>query len=193
MLGHIGSHVESILQRSVVHISSISLVSGKILVAWISHREAQLQPICPITHEILIVNIPCQADRPTRRKTLIGTEYGRPVRTNINVEQITVVIGIVAVPVQRERLHQIVARVAQPDADDGERDAACSLVLNELRQLIGIGDADVEVAVGEDDHAVVAVDDEDVRAFKRLRELGVNLFIQRVPDIAKEDVENLFK
>ncbi len=40
---------------------------------------------------------------------------------------------------------------------------------------------------------VVAVDDEDVRAFKRLRELGVNLFIQRVPDIAKEDVENLFK
>ena len=37
---------------------------------------------------------------------------------------------------------------------------------------------------------VVAVDDEDVRAFKRLRELGVNLFIQRVPDIAKEDVEN---
>lgn len=39
----------------------------------------------------------------------------------------------------------------------------------------------------------VAVNDDDVAAFKRLRELGVELYIQRVPDIAKEDVENLFK
>ncbi len=38
----------------------------------------------------------------------------------------------------------------------------------------------------------VAVDDADVAAFKRLQELGVELFIQRVPDIAREDVSKLF-
>lgn len=39
----------------------------------------------------------------------------------------------------------------------------------------------------------VAVDDSDVDAFKKIRELGVEIYIQRVPDIAKEDVEKLFK
>ena len=39
----------------------------------------------------------------------------------------------------------------------------------------------------------VAVDDKDVAAFKRLQELGVELFIQRVPDIAKEDIKKLFE
>ena len=38
----------------------------------------------------------------------------------------------------------------------------------------------------------VAVDDADVAAFKRLQELGVELYIQRVPDIAREDVSKLF-
>lgn len=39
----------------------------------------------------------------------------------------------------------------------------------------------------------VAVDDADVAAFKRLQELGVELFIQRVPSTPKEDIEKLFK
>ena len=39
----------------------------------------------------------------------------------------------------------------------------------------------------------VAVDDADVAAFKRLQELGVELYIQRVPSIAKEDINKLFK
>lgn len=39
----------------------------------------------------------------------------------------------------------------------------------------------------------VAVDDADVEAFKKIRQHGVEIFIQRVPDIAKEDVEKLFK
>lgn len=39
----------------------------------------------------------------------------------------------------------------------------------------------------------VAVDDKDVEAFKKLRDLGVEIFIQRTPDVAKEDVEVLFK
>ncbi len=38
----------------------------------------------------------------------------------------------------------------------------------------------------------VSVDDADVAAFKKLRDLGVDIFIQRVPDIAKENVEKLF-
>ena len=39
----------------------------------------------------------------------------------------------------------------------------------------------------------VAVDDKDVVAFKKLQELGVELEIRRVPDIAAEDVNKLFK
>jgi PTS system N-acetylgalactosamine-specific IIB component len=39
----------------------------------------------------------------------------------------------------------------------------------------------------------VAVDDADVAAFKKLQELGVELFIQRVPQIGAEDVNKLFK
>ena len=40
---------------------------------------------------------------------------------------------------------------------------------------------------------VVAVDDADVEAFRKLRELGVELEIQKVPTEAKEDPEKLFK
>ena len=39
----------------------------------------------------------------------------------------------------------------------------------------------------------VAVDDKDVAAFRKLQELGVELEIRRVPDIAAEDVNKLFK
>jgi PTS system N-acetylgalactosamine-specific IIB component len=39
----------------------------------------------------------------------------------------------------------------------------------------------------------VAVDDADVAAFKKMQELGVELFIQRVPQIGVEDVNKLFK
>lgn len=39
----------------------------------------------------------------------------------------------------------------------------------------------------------VAVDDEDVAAFKKLQELGVELEIRRVPQEAAEDINKLFK
>lgn len=39
----------------------------------------------------------------------------------------------------------------------------------------------------------VAVNDDDVATFKKLRDLGVELSIQRVPDIAPEDIGKLFK
>lgn len=39
----------------------------------------------------------------------------------------------------------------------------------------------------------VAIDDADAEAFRKLRDLGVEIFIQRTPDIAKEDPEVLFK
>ena len=40
---------------------------------------------------------------------------------------------------------------------------------------------------------VVAVDDADVAAFRRLQELGVKLEIQKVPTEGKEDVSKLFQ
>lgn len=39
----------------------------------------------------------------------------------------------------------------------------------------------------------VAVDDDDVAAFRKLQELGVELEIKRVPDTATEDINKLFK
>jgi PTS system N-acetylgalactosamine-specific IIB component len=39
----------------------------------------------------------------------------------------------------------------------------------------------------------VAVDDKDVAAFKKMQELGVELEIKRVPDIASEPIDKLFK
>lgn len=39
----------------------------------------------------------------------------------------------------------------------------------------------------------VAVDDADVEAFRKLQDLGVELFIQRVPDLAVESTDKLFK
>ena len=39
----------------------------------------------------------------------------------------------------------------------------------------------------------VAVDDDDVAAFKRLQELGVELEIKRVPDTPAESIDKLFK
>lgn len=41
--------------------------------------------------------------------------------------------------------------------------------------------------------AAVAVDDADVEAFRKLRELGVELEIKKVPSSPAENVENLFK
>ncbi len=38
----------------------------------------------------------------------------------------------------------------------------------------------------------VAVNDEDVAAFKKLQDLGVKLFIQRVPTTKVEDIDKLF-
>ncbi len=38
----------------------------------------------------------------------------------------------------------------------------------------------------------VAVNDEDVAAFKKLKDLGVELFIQRVPTTKVEDIDKLF-
>jgi N-acetylgalactosamine PTS system EIIB component len=40
---------------------------------------------------------------------------------------------------------------------------------------------------------VVAVDEEDVKAFRRLVELGVELEIRKVPSENSEDVQKLFK
>ena len=40
---------------------------------------------------------------------------------------------------------------------------------------------------------VIAVDDNDVAAFKKLQELGVELEIRRVPQERAEDISNLFK
>lgn len=39
----------------------------------------------------------------------------------------------------------------------------------------------------------VAVDDDDVAAFKKLQELGVELEIKRVPDTPAESIDKLFK
>ena len=43
-----------------------------------------------------------------------------------------------------------------PNAEHGEEDAAFALLFDQADQLVLAGDADVEVAVGGEDHAVDA-------------------------------------
>ena len=60
----------------------------------------------------------------------------------------------VAIAGLRELLHQRVVEVARAHAEDRQVDAGLALSRDEALQLALIADADVEVAVGGEDHAV---------------------------------------
>ena len=57
----------------------------------------------------------------------------------------------------RDRAHIVVAEVAASKSKHREEYAALALVFNKLFELLGIADAYVEITVGCDDDAVVAV------------------------------------
>ena len=69
-------------------------------------------------------------------------------------------IRVVAVAVIGEHLHARVLVVVVADAEGREVDAVVALLLDQLQQIVVAGDADVEVAVGGEDDAVVAAGDE---------------------------------
>ena len=59
-----------------------------------------------------------------------------------------------AIAVLRQRLHQPVVVIAVAEAEHGQVNAGLPLGLDEALQLLGIGDADVEIAIGRQDDAV---------------------------------------
>ena len=70
-------------------------------------------------------------------------------------------IGVVAVALVGERLHRRVLQVALADTQDGEEDAAsCASPRSGASSSPSLGDPDVEVAVGREDHAVDPAPDE---------------------------------
>ena len=66
-------------------------------------------------------------------------------------------IGGGAVAVLRERLHQRVVVIAHAEAEHGEEHALAALALDIALQLVRVGDADIEIAVGGEDDAVDAI------------------------------------
>ena len=69
-------------------------------------------------------------------------------------------VGVVAVALVGQHLHLRVLDVAGAEAEDGEEDAVLALRFDELFELAVARRADVEVAVGGEDDAVVAAVDE---------------------------------
>jgi hypothetical protein len=74
-------------------------------------------------------------------------------------------VGIVAVALVGEGFEAVVLVVAHAVAEDGEEDALLGAVGEEGRELLGVDDADIEVAVGAEDDAVVAVGEEGLAGF----------------------------
>src|SRR4029453_19587380 len=69
-------------------------------------------------------------------------------------------VGIVPLALVGQPLHRRVLQVTRADTQHGEEDAALALLFDQTDQLILAGHADVEVAVGGQDHAVHAAADE---------------------------------
>ena len=85
-------------------------------------------------------------DRNQRRGRLLDQHLARLVDG--------VDIGGGAVAVLGQRLHQRVVVVAHAEAEHREEDSLAALALDEALQLVPVGDADVEVAVGRQDHPI---------------------------------------
>ena len=71
-------------------------------------------------------------------------------------------IVLVAVAFARDRFHHRVVEIAPAEAEHGEEDAGLGLLLGKAGEIVGVGDADVEIAVGAKDHAIRAPFDEIV-------------------------------
>ena len=69
-------------------------------------------------------------------------------------------IGVIAVTVVGDLFHHRLVVIACPEAERGERDAAVALPFDHVDQRVGVGNADVEIAVRGQDHAVHAALDE---------------------------------
>ena len=65
-------------------------------------------------------------------------------------------VGVVPIALVRQLLHRRVFQVAGTDAEDREKHAALPLALDQPHQVVLIDHADVEVAVGGEDHAIDA-------------------------------------
>src|SRR5690606_23507641 len=73
--------------------------------------------------------------------------------------QLAVDVGVVAVAVIGELLELAVLQVAHAESEHGEKRALLALLFDEPHHLRITGHADVEVAVGGEDDAIVAVAD----------------------------------
>ena len=69
-------------------------------------------------------------------------------------------VGVVAVALVGQLLHRVVVEVAAAEAEHAEEHAAVALMFDQLDEIVVVGNADVEVAVGGEDDAVDALGDE---------------------------------
>ena len=69
-------------------------------------------------------------------------------------------VCVIAVALVRQKLHRGVLEVPHAEAENGEKDSAVPLVLDELLETSPTADANVEIAVGRENDAVDAAFDE---------------------------------
>ena len=69
-------------------------------------------------------------------------------------------VGVIAVAGIGQLLHQPIVVVAGAETERGERDAALALSFNQILQCLEIDRADVEIAIGGQNHSVDAALDE---------------------------------
>lgn len=146
------------------------LIHGQVATQWNSHVGANL---------LLVANDAVAAD--TFRQGLMNMAAPSSVQTRYFTIQRTIDIIHKASP------KQLIFIICDSPAD------VVKLVEGGVPiDKVNIGN--MHMAEGKRQVATsVAVDDKDVEAFKKLRDLGVKLSIQRVPSIPEEDLENIFK
>ena len=100
----------------------------------------------------LDLNLHVLRDRDERRAGFAQQHLARLVQR--------VDVRVVAVALVGQLLHRRVLEVADAEAEHGQEHAAGALLFDQPHELVLAGGADVEVAVGREDHAIDAAADE---------------------------------
>ncbi|WP_426711257.1 PTS N-acetylgalactosamine transporter subunit IIB [Cetobacterium sp. SF1] len=146
------------------------LIHGQVATSWVQYSGANL---------LLVPNDSIATDE--MRQNLMNMAAPQGVQTRYFTLEKTINIIHKAAP------RQLIAIIAETPQD------VLKLVEGNVPiKEVNIGNMHMEQGKHQISKSV-CVDEEDIKAFKRLNELGVKLYIQRVPTESKEDLISLLK
>ena len=118
------------------------MVCREVLVTRVTHRGTKLQQLEEVAlfKPFLVVDIPTQADRPCGTETVVGTKHRGSVVTEVEVEQIAIVVSISTIEIEARRMLNIlrISWLATCRIVVGKR-RCCKLVVGETCCRIAIG------------------------------------------------------